>query len=98
MELQQNDDEIRKELGLGEKFGGVIVVQVRMGSPADEAGLIRGDIILEIDRKPIRSVDDFDAIVRKRKSYLLRIRRQDGRGRENYSVVNLNLADMPVEE
>ena len=31
---------------------------VEAGSDADRAGLMRGDIILQADRKPVRSVDD----------------------------------------
>ena len=30
---------------------------VRLGSPAAEAGLRRGDVILEVDRKSVESVD-----------------------------------------
>ena len=38
---------------------GVLIALVKSGSPADEAGLREGDVILEIDREPIRNLDDY---------------------------------------
>ena len=40
--------------------GGVKVTQVERGSPAERAGLREGDVLQEINRKPIREVDDFE--------------------------------------
>lgn len=42
---------------------GVIVVQVQSGSPAKQAGLQTGDIIVELGGKPIRNVSDLEAIL-----------------------------------
>ncbi|TKS60355.1 MAG: serine protease Do [Nitrospira sp.] len=44
--------------------GGVAVSGVEQESPADRAGLREGDVIREINRKPIRSVEDFERLVR----------------------------------
>ena len=44
---------------------GVIVTDIQQGSPADEADMRAGDIIREINRKPVRNVDDFREIVGK---------------------------------
>ena len=38
------------------------MVGVRQGSGADRAGLARGDVIREINRKPVKSVGDFEKI------------------------------------
>ena len=38
--------------------GGVLIAGVKAGSPAGEANLSRGDLILEVDRRPVRNVDD----------------------------------------
>jgi len=39
---------------------GVVVTDVEMGSPAELAGLQPGDVIEEINRQPIKSVEDFN--------------------------------------
>jgi serine protease Do len=44
--------------------GGVTVSGVEPESPADRAGLREGDVIREINRKPVRSVEDFERLVR----------------------------------
>ncbi len=54
--------EIALQLGLNSAEKGVVVVKVEPGSPADEAGLKKGDVILEIDRKKINNVEDFKRI------------------------------------
>jgi S1-C subfamily serine protease len=46
---------------------GAVVVQVLSGTPADKAGLRRGDIIIEFDGKEIKSMDDLVSEVRKKK-------------------------------
>jgi membrane-associated protease RseP (regulator of RpoE activity) len=38
--------------------GGVLVVDVTRGTPADHAGLVPGDVIVRIDRLAVRSVED----------------------------------------
>jgi serine protease Do len=45
------------QLGLGETTG-VIVRQVQGGSPAAEAGIRPGDVIVEANRQPVKSVED----------------------------------------
>ena len=42
---------------------GVVVTSVNPGTPAEEAGLQRGDLIKEVDRKPIGNVDEFKKAV-----------------------------------
>jgi serine protease Do len=44
---------------------GVIVSQVAPGSPAAEAGIRLGDVIVEVDKNPVGNVEDFEAAVAK---------------------------------
>ena len=41
---------------------GVIVQDVKGGSFGDDVGLVRGDVILEVNKLPVNSQDDFDKI------------------------------------
>jgi serine protease Do len=54
--------ELRNEIepqGLGEKsVHGAVVEDVQPGSPADNAGLQRGDVIMEVNRRPVKSASD----------------------------------------
>jgi len=50
---------------------GVVVTHVEPGSPAEEAGLRVGDLVREINRKPVTSVDDFNQITRSVKGDVL---------------------------
>ena len=59
---------------------GLVVQKVEAGSPAAEAGFERGDVIVEVDKKPVTSVSDLRESVDKRakgKPMLFRIQRQD---------------------
>lgn len=62
LEVMTLTEEIAIQLGLSRYEKGVVVVRVEPGSPADEAGLRRGDVIKEIDRKQVVNVEDFNRI------------------------------------
>ena len=49
----------REQFNVPENVQGVVVQQVRPGSPADDAGLRPGDVIMEMNRKPAQSANDF---------------------------------------
>ena len=91
MQLEELTDEIARDLGLGRGQKGVWVSMVAYGGPADVAGLMRGDLIVEADRKAIRSVEEFFSVVNAKKSYLLRVRRMDPQGRDSFTVIVLDL-------
>lgn len=72
--------EIAKQLGLSKDEKGVVVVRVEPASPADEAGIKKGDIIKEVDRKQIGNLKDFNKIVsttKKSETVLLFVARGD---------------------
>lgn len=54
--------EIARQLGLGANERGVVVVKVEQGSGADDAGLKKGDVIQEIDKKKVAGLGDFNKI------------------------------------
>ena len=77
MTVQRLTPQIAESLGL-EKADGVVVTAVEPGSAADEAGIRRGDVILEVDRRPIRNLDEYRksiAGIRKGKGVLFLVRR-----------------------
>jgi len=79
MTVQKVTPQMAESLGL-EKPEGVVVTDVESGSAADEAGIRRGDVIVQIDRKPVRSVDEYKksiAGIRKGKGVLFLVKRGD---------------------
>lgn len=55
MEVQAITPEMAQNYGLS-RTSGVIVIGVETGSPAEEAGLVAGDIIVELDKKPVKDL------------------------------------------
>jgi serine protease Do len=55
MHVQQITPEMAKNYDLS-RTSGVVIVQVERGSPAAEAGLTPGDIIVEIDKRPVKDI------------------------------------------
>jgi len=52
------DADARREFNIPDTVKGAVVTGVDQGSAAAEAGLKRGDVITEINRKPVRDADD----------------------------------------
>jgi len=68
-------------LGIGRETG-VLVVSVEEGSPAQVAGIAGGDYILEMDGRPVASVDDLHRILTEEKinaSSVVTVLRKAGR-------------------
>jgi serine protease Do len=61
LQLAELTPEYARRLGLDETEHGIVVVGVKNGSKAFSAGLQRGDLIKEINRKPVSTVADFKA-------------------------------------
>jgi serine protease Do len=59
LEVKPLTPEIARELGV-DITEGVVVASVEEGTAADDAGIRRGDVIREIDRKPVKTVADFE--------------------------------------
>ncbi len=50
--------DLRDQLQVSSSVHGAVVNDVVPGSPADNAGIGRGDVIMEVDRKPMKSASD----------------------------------------
>jgi serine protease Do len=55
--------EIRQAFDIGEEITGVVITEVAADSAAAEKGLQPGDIIIDVDQKPVASPDDVEARV-----------------------------------
>ena len=77
LSVQELTDEVANKLGYtGEK--GVVISNVEAGSPAYEAGLRRGDLIKEINKESVESIDDYNETMKAlgdEKSFLALIQR-----------------------
>jgi serine protease Do len=84
--------QLASEVGATSKAG-VVLVEVDPDGPAEDAGLRSGDILIEANREPVRTVDDLQRIlasVPKGGDVLLRIERVAG-GRSAFTWVPVKL-------
>jgi len=87
LEMQELSMELKSYFGITETEVGVLINDVIDGSPAAEAGLKRGDLLLSLERIPISSPQDYrDALGEYTVGYTLKLRIQR-KGKElNISV------------
>ncbi|HZP62957.1 MAG TPA: Do family serine endopeptidase [Terriglobales bacterium] len=80
-----NDMADRLDIAAGK---GVIVQDVKPGSFADDVGLQRGDVILEVNKQPVNSEDDFNRVASALKSGqdVVFLVRQRGAGRQEGTI------------
>jgi serine protease Do len=79
MTVHQITPEIAKSMGLSENSG-VVITEVQDSSPAADAGLKPGDVILELDHASVPNVETFDKKIETYKKgdvILLLVKRQD---------------------
>jgi serine protease Do len=50
--------DVRSQIQAPKNVEGAVIENVRSGSPADDAGLQQGDVIVSVNRKPVRSASD----------------------------------------
>jgi serine protease Do len=80
VEVSNLTPEVAEKLGV--KAGeGVVITEVRSGSPADTAGLATGMVIVRVGQKPVKSVEEFRAAMEKQslaKGVMLLVRTAQG--------------------
>jgi serine protease Do len=75
--LENLDAESAKDLGLSPATKGVVVTDISPSSPEADSGLRRGDVIQEVNHKPVRNVSELnEAIHKSGKNPLLLVNRQ----------------------
>src|SRR6202050_4090704 len=86
--VQDLTPEIAQQLGI-ENSKGVVVRNIKPDSPAADAGLQPGDVILEVENTKVRSADEFAAAAKAtqkvKKSARLLVQRQNS---TIYTVIN----------
>jgi serine protease Do len=78
--VQTLTPDVADSLGL-DRTDGVVVTSVKPDSPADEAGLQKGDVITQVNRRPVRNTAEYNRELEKTakgKSLLLLVRRGQG--------------------
>ena len=56
-------NQMRRQLGVGEETKGVVVVEVETDGPAAAAGIHKGDVIVDLNRISVESVQDYEQVV-----------------------------------
>jgi len=80
LDVEQLTDDVARRLGY-ENRDGVLITEVRTGSPADRAGLATGMLIAEVDRQKTPTLEQFAGALKKsspKKGILMLVR--DGNG------------------
>jgi serine protease Do len=65
MTVQALNMEMKGQLNVPKGTSGVLVTEVKKGGLAGESGIHPGDVIVEIDRKPVKSLSDFKKTTKK---------------------------------
>lgn len=79
--VQDITPDIAKHMDI-ENRKGVLVADIESGSPADDAGFREGDIIRQINRRPVTDVGEFEKVLEKAKgdkTVLFLVERGEGR-------------------
>ena len=79
LDVRELTDDLAGRYGLKSGERGVIIVRVKAGSPAEEVGVREGDLVLEVNRKPVTSLKTYERLasnVPKDQPVLLLLKRQ----------------------
>jgi serine protease Do len=64
--LQPITPQLAQQLELKDASSGLVVKNVQPGSPADDAGIAQGDVILEVNRQAVRTTMELNAAMAKK--------------------------------
>ncbi len=85
VQLATLDEQTRQQFRIHDKLDGVVVVDVQPGSPAEDAGLRPGDVIISVSKQDVSTPDEVVDSIRQAadgdKSHLLMLIGRDGNQR-----------------
>ena len=79
MEVKELNNELAGRYGMKSSDHGVVVTRVKSGSAAEEAGVREGDLVLEVNRKPVGTLKTYERVAAslpKDQAVLLLLKRQ----------------------
>jgi len=82
IEVANITSDLVNQFDLKIKKNGVVIIGVERGSPAAQAGLRPGDVILKINRKPVKNLKDYNKImdnIKKGDTLLFYVQRGEGK-------------------
>lgn len=97
MRIEELTTEIAEGLGMDPTLRGVLVVDVVANSPAEDAGIIANDVILEVAKEPVTDPDSFREQVTKTAEPGKIILMLVARGSRTPSVVAVRVPDAGAE-
>ncbi|HEY6085277.1 MAG TPA: DegQ family serine endoprotease [Nitrospira sp.] len=60
LDVRELNEDLAGRYGLKPSERGLIITRVKSGSPAEEAGVREGDLVLEVNRKPVNSIKSYE--------------------------------------
>ena len=78
--VQNLTDEIRNQYEAYRNIQGVLISRVEQYSPAEDAGIVRGDVVVKIEEDAVKSVSDYRKVLKQYKKgqvVIFHIARQD---------------------
>ena len=66
LSLAPLSDTLRRKYRVPDRINGLVVVRVKENSRADKAGFSEGDVILQVENREIKTIDDFKATLKQK--------------------------------
>ena len=88
LRVQALDNAVMSQLSIPAKTTGVVIASVEPGGQAEAAGLQRGDVIQEVNREPVKTMDDYQKAVSKIKKEDLAVLLVNRQGNSLFVAVN----------
>ncbi len=60
IKVMELNSRLRERFRVENNVEGVLVVEIDSSSPASESGLREGDVIIEVNQKPVKSIEDYE--------------------------------------